>query len=116
MPNPKNSLKKAKFKMRFSWKDIFLYGFLFLFFLFLTVAIGDLNHFNDSKNIPISQYISDVKSHKVKSTLVSGDTLTAVYKDGSQAQSRKEPNSNVTQLLKDSNVDPSLANVTVKDD
>jgi len=83
MKNSKNPVKKQnKFRLRLSWNDFILYGFLFLFFLFLTVGVGDLGHTNDAKSIPVSRFIQDVKNGKVKSTEVSGDTLNITYKMG----------------------------------
>lgn len=116
----KNNSKKAgkkgtKFGFKLSWKNIILYGFLFLFFIFLTFGFTDYST-QTTKTIPISQVVQDVKNNKVSSITITDDKLAIAYKNGSSASSSKEPNTSIYQILKDSNVDPSKVNITVKSD
>lgn len=112
---PKNPLKK-KGKMKFSWKDLLLYGFLFLFLLFLTVGAGDVGKLGDTKTIPLSQVVKDVKSKKISEISVNDTKLAISYKNGSKAISRKEPGASIYEVLKNSNVDPNSINIAIKDD
>ncbi|MDO8658107.1 MAG: ATP-dependent zinc metalloprotease FtsH [Candidatus Levybacteria bacterium] len=107
--------KIIKVKMNFSWKNILLYGFLLFFVAFL--FMGFTQTFEETKAIPLSQVITEVKKGNVKQILVVDNKLTVTTKDGVE-KSFKEPGSNVYQIFKDAGV-PSdkidKANITVKD-
>ncbi|RJP46806.1 MAG: ATP-dependent zinc metalloprotease FtsH [Armatimonadetes bacterium] len=102
--------------MKFSWKDIFLYGFLFMFLFFISLGVGDLSSNGTGKNIPVSQVVQDVRDKKVKLITVTENKLEIEYKDGEKAISHKEQNVSIYQVLKDSDVDPSRVAITVKDE
>jgi len=110
------SKRNGKFKMKFSWKDIFLYGFLFMFLFFISLGVGDLSSNGTGKNIPVSQVVQDVRDKKVKLITVTENKLEIEYKDGEKAISHKEQNVSIYQVLKDSDVDPSRVAITVKDE
>jgi len=107
--------KKQKLKVKFktSWKNLFLYGFLALFaaFLFLSVT----QPMEQTRTVPLSQVISDVKAGKIKEITVVDNKLT-VKKDKETVQTFKEPGSNVYQLFKDAGVSLDKTNVAVKDE
>ena len=106
--------KKRKF--RFGLKDLFLYGFLFLFLIFLTVGLGDFsNTTSDQTIIPLSQVINDVRSEKVKEIVVNDVKLEVNYKDNKKAVSRKEAGVSMYSILSDSKVDTSKVKITIKD-
>jgi cell division protease FtsH len=106
--------KKRKFK--FGLKDLFLYGFLFLFLLFLTVGLGDFsNTSSDQTTIPLSQVINDVRSEKVKEIVVNDAKLEVNYKDNKKAVSRKEAGVSMYSILSDSKVDTSKVKISIKD-
>lgn len=110
----KNQGKKRKF--RFGLKDLFLYGFLFLFLLFLTIGLGDFsNTASDQPTIPLSQVINDVKSEKVKEIVVNDARLEINYKDNKKSVSRKETGVSMYSILSDSKVDTSKVKITIKD-
>ena len=112
----KSSRKKLVFKTKFTWKDIILYGFLLFFLFFITLGIGDLNQGAKSKDVSLSQIVADVKDKKVNTIDVTDTKLTVAYKDGTKAESRKETNTSIYEVLKNSNVDPSSVKITVQDD
>lgn len=112
----KSSRKKLVFKTKFTWKDIVLYGFLLFFLFFITLGIGDLNQGAKSKDVSLSQIVADVKDKKVNTIDVTDTKLTVAYKDGTKAESRKETNTSIYEVLKNSNVDPSSVKITVQDD
>jgi len=113
--NSKNSGKKISKKFKFSWKNIILYGFLFLFLMFLTFGISGFED-QTTKSAPISQIIQDVKNNKVSQISVSDTKLVVTYKDEGKVSSQKEPNTSIYEVLKNSNVDPSKVNITIKDE
>ena len=116
LPKGRNSRKKLVFKTKFTWKDIILYGFLLMFLLFITLGVGDLNQSAKSKDVSLSQIVADVKDKKVNTIDVTDTKLTIAYKDGTKAESRKETNTSIYEVLKNSNVDPASVKITVQDD
>lgn len=100
---------------RIGWKDILLYGFLFLFLVFLTIGLGDFSYGAPEQNISLSQAVSDVKSGKVSEIIVSDTKMDIAYKNGKKAVTKKEPGTSLYSVLKDSNVDPTKVKITVKD-
>lgn len=113
--NNKKSSKKGKFGLRLSWKDIILYSFVFLFFVFLSVGIGGFATSQDSKNISLTRALTDVKAKKVQSIEIADNKLALTYKDGHKATADKEASASIYEVLKNSNVDPSSVNITIKD-
>lgn len=100
---------------RIGWKDIILYGFLFLFLMFLTIGLGDFTYGTPEKTISLSQAVNDVKGGKVSEIVVSDGKMDINYKDGKKATTKKEPGTSLYSVLKDSNVDPTKVKITVKD-
>lgn len=121
--NGKNNGKKGlkphkiiKLKMNFTWKNILLYGFLLFFLIFL--FMGFTQSIEETKTIPLSQVITDVKKGEVKQIVVTDNKLTVTTKEGT-VRSFKEPGSNIYQIFKDSGVPGDKidkAKITVKDD
>ena len=106
--------KKNKFKL--GWKDIFLYGFLFLFLLFLSFGLGAFSAPSKTQTtIPLSQVINDVKSKKVKEIVVNEAKLDVIYSDNRKVMSRKEVGASMYTILSDAKVDPSSVKITIKD-
>ncbi|MBI2028611.1 MAG: hypothetical protein HYT07_03295, partial [Candidatus Levybacteria bacterium] len=94
--------KILKVKIKTSWKNFLLYGFLFLFMLFLFMGINQ-DAIQRTKSVPISQVIQDVKQGKVSEIIVLDNKLTV--KEGEQElDSFKEPGANVYQIFKDAGV------------
>jgi cell division protease FtsH len=114
--SPQNRKKQSKMKFKLSWKDILLYGFLFLFFLFLTLSVGDITSGKAGRNVPISQVVKDAKEKKVTAISVNGDKLDIAYKNGEHVTSQKETGTSIYEILKNSNVDPSNLNINIRDD
>lgn len=111
-------VKKSKIfkaKLNLSWKNLFLYGFLGLFTVFLFLGFsGSGQNLRETKTVSLSQVISDVKAGKVEEITVSENKLTVKKKDET-LESRKEPGANIYQIFKDSGVDLSKTKITVKD-
>lgn len=117
MPESKKNSKKQKIvkvKFDFSWKNIFLYGFILLFTFFL--FLGAIQPLEQVKIVPLSQVISDVKAGKVSEIIVLENKLTVKKKDGETIQTFKEPGANVYQLFNDAGVSLEKTKVNIKDE
>ncbi len=108
--------KKRSFKVKpkFSWKNFILYSLLVIFSLFVFSALT--SSYTDTKTVPLSQVITEVKKGQVSQIAVNGDKLTVTKKDGSTFQAVKEPGSNVYTIFKDAGISVGDAKVTVKDE
>ncbi len=113
---PKKNGKKRiyKVKVNFSWKNIFLYGFLLLFLMFLFAGLSQGGQ--SSKNVALSQVIQDVKGGKVKSLTVSDTQITATEKNNTTEQANKEAGTSVYTLFKDAGVPLNNTKITVNDE
>lgn len=107
--------KKKAFHI--GWKDLFLWGFLFLFLIVLSIGLSDYSAGGEasSKNIPLSQAIADIKANKVKELVVNDNKMDVIYKDDKKAITKKEPNTSLYEILKDSNTDSTKVKITIKD-
>lgn len=114
LPQKKNG-KKKRFGLRLTWKDILLYSFIFLFFVFLSFSIGGLTPTGSTQNIPLSTVLKDVKDKKVKTLEVSESKINVEYKDGKKGVSDKEASASIYDILKNSNINPESVNITIKD-
>jgi cell division protease FtsH len=106
--------KSVKFKAKFSWKNLLLYGFLVIFSLFVFSALS--SPYEDRKTIPLSEVITDVKKGEVSKIVISGDKLLVNLKNGALIQAVKEPGADIYSLLKDAGAVPGNAQISVKDD
>src|SRR5438309_6665202 len=104
----------VKFKAKFSWKNLLLYGFLIVFSLFVFSALSA--PYQSQKTVPLSQIISDVKKGQVTQITVNGDKLSATEKSGEVVQAVKEPNSDVYTLFKNAGASLGSAKVDIKND
>lgn len=111
--NGGNKKKVVKLKGKFSWKNIFLYGFLLFFSLFVFSALSA--PYSANTKTSLSQIVSSVKDGNVSEIVVSGDKLTVTLKDGEKLETVKEPGSDVYTLFKNAGVSLGEAKVTVKD-
>ncbi len=112
--NPDGRKRIGKFKPKFSWKNLFLYGFLVIFSLFVFSALSA--PYEDRKTVPLSQIITEVKKGKVSQITISGEKLIVTEKNGTLIQAVKEPGSDVYTLFKNAGVSLGDAKVSVKDE
>lgn len=112
----RNNKKPSKSRFKLGWKDIILYGFLIVIFLFISFGLGGYTSGQNSQSVPISQVVKDVKAKKVESLTVSDSKVEVLYKDGTKAASSKERETSIYDVLKNSGVDPSTVSINVKDD
>ena len=105
--------QRKKNGFRIGWKDFFLYGFLFLFLLFLTIGIGDFSYGPQQQDVSLSQTLADVKANKISEIVVSDNKMDVNYKNGKKAVTKKEPGTSLYEVFKDSGVDPSKVKITM---
>lgn len=110
--NNKNNKKHriVRVKVNLSWKNLFLYGFLALFLLFIFMGFAQQS-ITPVQTVPLSQIISAVKEGKVSEISILDNKLT-VNSQGKTLESFKEPGSNIYQLFKDSGVSQDAINKT----
>lgn len=106
--------KTIKFKAKFSWKNLFLYGFLIIFSLFVFSALS--SPYEDRKVVPLSDVIASVKKGQVAKIVISGDKLLIDLKNGGKLTAVKETGADVYSLLKDAGVSPGNVQISVKDE
>ncbi len=116
--NGKKSLKPRvgvpKMGGKSSWRGFLIYGLLALIlFSFFIFTANPVDRF--STTMPLSQLISDVRDNKVSNIEVDGDKLNVKLKSGQEYASRKEQNQSLFTALEAAKVDPTQANITVKD-
>lgn len=94
--------KVVKLKVKASWKNLLLYGFLLFF---LVMLIGSFGSGADSgQTVPLSQVITDVKAGNVKEIVVNDDKLQILRKNGEKVTAFKEPSADVYSLFNDAGV------------
>jgi cell division protease FtsH len=113
-------LKRFKFKMKLSWKNLIIYAFLILFTGFVFIGISSPSGTSSlqggsTKTVPLSQLISDVKQGKVSSMDVSSNKIDATEKSGT-VEATKEADADVYQLFKNANVSLGSTKINIKDD
>src|SRR5476651_235990 len=90
---PDGKKRVVKFKARFSWKNLLLYGFLIIFSLFVFSALS--SPYEDRKSVPLSEIITDVKKGEVTKIEITGDKLQVNLKNGTLLQTVKESGTDV---------------------
>ncbi len=119
MPSIKKptKLKKVKVKMKWSWKNIIIYAALIIFtgFIFLGAGSSNGTSLQQTKSVPLSTLIADVKEGKVSSMDVYPNKIQATEKSG-VVESYKETGSDVYQLFKNAGVGLNKTKVVIKDD
>ncbi len=106
--------KIVKMKIKTSWKNILIYGFVFLFAMFIFMSSNTKQPFEDTKKVPLSEVVNDVKVGKITEIEVLDNKL--IVKKGKETlQSYKEPGANVYQIFKDSGVQLDKTKVVIKD-
>lgn len=112
--NGKKAPKKIyKVKINLSWKNFFLYGFLFLMLLF--VFFGFTSTGDNAQAVPLSQVLQDVKNGKVTQLTVNDTNLTVYEKNGKTLSTVKEANADVYSMFHNAGVSLNNTKVVVKD-
>ncbi len=115
MANGRRSKKRiipTKLNKFRNWKNILIYGFVFLFLAFLFMGLNQPLTKRDS--IPLSQAIQEVKKGKVSEIEVLDNKLI-LKMNGKSVEAFKEPGSNIYTLFKDAGVNLNKTKVSIND-
>lgn len=105
--------KQFQFKLKLNLWTILLA--IFAVFFVIPVIIAGVQIVGGSNDVEISQLMNDIKEEKVEKVLIESNKLVVTYKDGNTKLSTKEDMEGFSQLLKDSNIDPSTVKFSVVD-
>jgi cell division protease FtsH len=83
--------------MKFLIKNFIL--ILFIFLLISAVFTLFFNPFEKQNEVSLTQLVNDINQGKVKEITAAGSNISIVYQDNSQAKSRKESESSLTDAL-----------------
>ena len=98
-------------KFELNIKTLFIISFIFL--LFVSIMVGSQG-FQALSNRSISDVMKDIKAGKVQKLERTGNTITAVYKNGDRIITRKETEDSLRKVLTDSGIDPNKISIDVK--
>jgi cell division protease FtsH len=119
MPAIKKSkkIRQVKLKMKLSWKNLFIYAFLIIFTGFILFGITNPNStgLENTKTVPLSQLINEVKLGKINTINVYSNKIDAIGKSQT-LESAKEINADIYQMFKNAGVSLNKTNVVIKDD
>ncbi len=113
MATKNNKPKIFKLKLKFSWKNFILYGFLVFVGLFLFFSLA--GPVPNGTTVPLSEVLSDVKEGKVEEIVVLGEKILVKPKEGEEKVTYKEPGANIYQILKDAGITSDKTRITIKD-
>ena len=105
--------KQFQFKLKINLWTVAM-GLLVIFFVVPLIITG-VQMTSNSNKVDISQVLSDIKEGKIDKVMIESDKLIVNYKDGGIKFSTKESMEGFSQLLKDSDIDPSSVKFTIVD-
>jgi len=112
--SPLSKVPIPKMGSKSSWRGFVIYAILglviFAFFIFTSNPTTRL-----TPTEPLSTMITNVKDGKVQNIEVDGNKLAVKLKDNTTYTSRKEDNQSLTSIFRDASVDPTQAQITIKD-
>ena len=111
---PIGKMPIPKMGKRSGWRSLIIYTILALiFFGFFVFSAQPTSRFTTQE--PLSKVVTDIKDSKVDSVEIDGDRINIKLKDGQLYTSRKEENQSFFAALEAAKVDPTTANIEVKD-
>jgi len=110
----KNGNGKKKSGIFVKFFRFFAIGFLFLYLLAVFGSNFSGNGSQQAANeIPLSQALEKIKNNETKEITVIENRVQLKLKDDSLVFSQKEPTANFTEILKDSDIDPTTVNFRI---
>ncbi len=115
---PLPGMKKSNQKPQNKYLSI-IKGFAIYILIALAALVffaGLSGGYDTSKEVPISQVVSEIKEGKIDKLTVEGDKIKVVYKEqGKLAQAHKEQGESIYRILESSQVDPKSVTIDVQD-
>lgn len=108
-PNMKYITQK---KFTFNIKNIFLAVFAGLFLLSILSMVAGFQPLAGEK--AISELVADIKANKVEKLERTGNSITAIYKDGNQYLTTKESEDSLRKILQESGIKDNQVKIDVK--
>ena len=105
--------KRVEIKLKINFRTILLGFFILLFVLPMFAAILDSQV--DESKIEISQALKDIKDEKVEEVAVQQERIILSYKNGDIKITTKEDNEIFSDLLANSEINPTSINYTIVD-
>jgi len=100
------------FKFDLNIRTLFIIVFVILFGL--TIFYGNQEFQRLSSEKPINEVLTAIKTGKIEKIERSGNTITAIYKNGERVSTKKEAEDSFRQILQESGIDPDDINVLVR--
>jgi cell division protease FtsH len=113
MDPKKKDKKQFQFRLKINLWTVAI-TLLFIFFV-IPVLIAGVQMAGSSNKVDISQALADIKAGKVEKVMIESDKLVVNYKDGSTKFSTKEDAEGFSDLLKNSDIDPTTVKYSVID-
>ncbi len=111
MANQKKPVENGMKMIKIDIKMIFIA--IFVIFFILTIIAGS-EEFMSGNQKSISSVIKDIKAGKVEKIERTGNTITAVYKNDTRVQAKKESEDSLRKILQESGVNPDKIVIDVK--
>lgn len=111
MANQKRPAENGIKMIKIDIKMIFIA--IFVIFFILTIIAGS-EEFMAGNQKSISSVIKDIKAGKVEKIERTGNTITAVYKNDTRVQAKKESEDSLRKILQESGVNPDKIVIDVK--
>ena len=111
-PIPK--VKLPKMDKKSGWRGFAIYAVLGIL-LFMFFAATSSQNVNFSPTEPISKVILDIREDKIEKIEIDGDKINVDVKEGDSYTSRKEEGQSFYETLRAAGVDPSNAQINVRD-
>lgn len=105
--------KRVELKFKINLWRIAVGSLLILFIAPFVLAM--FQNRAESRNIDLSQALSDIRAGEVETVEVEAEKLTLSYKDGGEKVAIKEASVSFSELLDVSGIDPSAVNYTISD-
>ncbi len=110
----KNSSKKqVKMQMKFNLRSILVW--LLVLLVGFPILASLVRQPTADKEITLTEALRAIKEGNVEEVLVDGELLNLTYKDGNVRVARKEGTANVTEILKNADIDPLASQIKIKD-
>ncbi|MCX6725788.1 MAG: ATP-dependent zinc metalloprotease FtsH [Candidatus Shapirobacteria bacterium] len=111
---PSKPVKKYEFKFQINLKNLLIW-LLVLAIIFSFFFSFPAKNQPTGEEIALSQALTNIKENKIKEIKIEENKIILTDQDGKTFFSRKESQSSFTEILKEADINPATANLTIKD-